>query len=307
MEVAETIAGFTAALAAARRDDQTIGLVPTMGALHAGHRSLIERAAADCDHVAVTIFVNPLQFGDPQDIEHYPRTLPSDLAVCEEVGTDTVLAPPVSEMYPGWPAPVATTVSVRGISDRWEGASRIGHFDGVATVVAKLFSMAGACRAYFGEKDFQQLTVVRRMAADLSMPITVIGCPTVREPDGLAMSSRNVRLSPEERSAATVLSRALSAGRRAVVAGERRPAAVAEVMAGVAGSEPLVVLDYAAAVDADDLSVPRSLDDADSVRLLIAAQVGPVRLIDNCDAPLSDAPAGHGSASRGSTGTRVGR
>ncbi|HVX23064.1 MAG TPA: pantoate--beta-alanine ligase [Acidimicrobiales bacterium] len=285
MEVVGTVAGFTAALEAARARGATVGLVPTMGALHAGHRSLVARAAAECDHVAVTIFVNPLQFGDPDDIDRYPRTLPDDLELCRSAGAATVLAPSVAEMYPDWPAPVATTVSVRGVGDRWEGASRPGHFDGVATVVAKLFAMAGACRAYFGEKDFQQLAVVRRMAADLSMPVDVVGCPTVRDDDGLALSSRNVRLSSSERAAAPVLSRALAAGREAVAAGEDRPGAVAAVMAAVVATEPSVVLDYAVAVDAADLAVPAALADAATVRLLIAARVGPVRLIDNCDAP----------------------
>ncbi|MGH9083309.1 MAG: pantoate--beta-alanine ligase, partial [Acidimicrobiales bacterium] len=158
------------------------------------------------------------------------------------------------------------------------------HFDGVATVVAKLFAMAGRCRAYFGEKDFQQLAVVRRMAADLSLPVEVVGCPTVREPDGLALSSRNERLSPSERAAATVLSRALATGRRAVAAGEDRPAVVAEAMARLIAGEPAARLDYAAAVEAADLRVPSMLDAPERVRLLVAAQVGPVRLIDNCPA-----------------------
>ncbi len=285
MEVVGTVAELTAALEAARGAGATVGLVPTMGALHAGHRSLVVQAAAECDHVGVTIFVNPLQFGDPDDINHYPRTLSQDLELCRAAGATTVLAPSVTEMYPDWPAPVATTVSVRGVGDRWEGASRPGHFDGVATVVAKLFAMAGACRAYFGEKDYQQLAVVRRMAADLSMPVQVVGCPTVREADGLAVSSRNVRLSPAERAAAPVLSRALAAGRQAVAAGEDRPAAVAATMAAVVATEPSVQLDYAVAVDAGDLTTPARLEAAGAVRLLIAAQVGPVRLIDNCDAP----------------------
>jgi len=286
MEVFDTVEGFGLALETARNLGQAVGLVPTMGALHAGHRSLIARAAAECDHVAVTIFVNPLQFGDPEDIEHYPRTLTADLALCEAERVATVLTPAVREMYPEWPCPVATTVSVHGVSDPWEGRSRPGHFDGVATVVTKLFSMAGRCRAYFGEKDFQQLVVVRRIAADLSMPVEVVGCPTVREESGLALSSRNSRLSSTERSAASVLSRALSAGRDAVARGECRPGAVAALMAGIVRKEPLALLDYAAAVDSADLSVPSSLDEVDSVRLLIAARVGPVRLIDNCEAPV---------------------
>ncbi len=286
MEVFETVEGFSRALDAARASGRSVGLVPTMGALHAGHRSLVARAAAECDHVAVTVFVNPLQFGDPDDIEHYPRTLPADLDLCRGDGVTSVLAPSVAEMYPDWPALPATTVSVTGPGQGWEGGARPGHFDGVCTVVAKLFSMAGRCRAYFGEKDFQQLAVVRRMAADLSMPVEVVACPTVREPDGLALSSRNARLSAAERVAAPVLWRALCAGRQAVASGERRPGAVAGLMAATVGAEPLARLDYAAAVDAASLAVPPSLDAPAEVRLLVAAGVGPVRLIDNCDAPL---------------------
>jgi len=198
MDVVHTRADCTDALDRARAAGRTVGLVPTMGALHAGHTSLIARARAECDVVAVTIFVNPLQFGDPGDIAAYPRTLEHDLAACAEAGADLVFAPSVCEMYPGWPAPPATTVSVRGVSDDWEGASRPGHFDGVATVVAKLFSVAGRCRAYFGLKDFQQLAVVRQLTEDLALPVELVGCPIVREPDGLALSSRNVRLSPSE-------------------------------------------------------------------------------------------------------------
>jgi pantoate--beta-alanine ligase len=192
-----TASEWRQAMALARQGGARVGLVPTMGALHAGHLSLMARAKEECDVVAVTIFVNPLQFGDPEDIAKYPRPLAEDLDACASAGVDLVFAPPVSEMYPGWPAPVATTVSVSGVSERWEGASRPGHFDGVATVVAKLFSLAGPCRAYFGDKDFQQLAVVRQMTADLSLPVDVVGCATVREPDGLALSSRNVRLSTQ--------------------------------------------------------------------------------------------------------------
>lgn len=284
MEVVGTVAGFTAALEAARARGATVGLVPTMGALHAGHRSLVARAAAECDHVAVTIFVNPLQFGDPDDIDRYPRTLPDDLELCRSVGAATVLAPSVAEMYPDWPAPVATTVSVRGVGDRWEGASRPGHFDGVATVVAKLFAMAGACRAYFGEKDFQQLAVVRRMATDLSLPVEIVGCATVREPDGLALSSRNVRLSEAERRAAVVLSRALAAGQAALADGTRSASQLSVVMRGVVATEPLVDLSYAVAVDAATLVEPTADLEPATTRLLIAARVGPVRLIDNAPA-----------------------
>jgi pantoate--beta-alanine ligase len=253
-----------------------------MGALHAGHVSLMERAGVECDVVAVSIFVNPLQFGDPEDIAKYPRTMSADLAACEVAGVDVVFAPTVTDMYPGWPAALPTTVSVSGVSKGWEGGSRPGHFDGVATVVAKLFSIAGPCRAYFGEKDYQQLSVVRQMAADLSLPVDVVGCPIVREADGLALSSRNVRLSPEERQAAVVLSRALAAGRAALEDGVHSAVAVSEVMRHVVGTEPGVRLDYAVAVGVDDLVAAVQIDDPSLVRLLIAAEVGPVRLIDNC-------------------------
>jgi pantoate--beta-alanine ligase len=271
-----------------RAAGRTVGLVPTMGALHEGHIALMTQARAECDLVAVSIFVNPLQFGDPDDISNYPRTLERDLLVCTEAGVDVVFVPAVEEMYPSWPEPPSTTVAVSGLTDAWEGAARPGHFDGVATVVAKLFAIAGPCRAYFGQKDFQQLAVVRRMTRDLSLPVEVVGCPTVREADGLALSSRNVRLSPEERRAALALVRALAAGRSAVAAGERDAAAVAAAMRAVVEAEPLAVLDYAAAVDAVTLDEARSFEDPDTVRLLVAARVGPVRLIDNSAAVAAE-------------------
>ncbi len=294
MEVLESAAACHDALERARAAGRTVGLVPTMGALHDGHVSLVARARAECDVVAVSIFVNPLQFGDPEDMARYPRTLERDLLVCAEAGADVVFVPPLGEMYPSWPAPPATTLSVCGVSDRWEGASRPGHFDGVATVVAKLFAIAGRCRAYFGLKDFQQLAVVRQMACDLSLPVAVVGCPTVREADGLALSSRNVRLSGAERAAATVLARALAAGRGALAAGARSGAEVSRAMRAAAAGQPLVRLDYAAAVDASSLEEADAIDDVGAVRLLIAAQVGPVRLIDNSAAleGADDVPAG---------------
>jgi pantoate--beta-alanine ligase len=304
VQMVETVAGCREALQQARGTGRSVGLVPTMGALHAGHVSLMARARAECDTVAVSIFVNPLQFGDPDDIAHYPRTLDWDLAVCAEAGVDIVFVPSVTEMYPEWPAPVATTVSVRGVSEGWEGASRPGHFDGVATVVAKLFSIAGPCRAYFGEKDYQQLAVVRQMVADLSLPVSVIGCPIVREPDGLALSSRNVRLAPAERRAAVVLSRALAAGRSLLAQGASTSSTVAEVMRRVVEEEPLVHLDYAVAVGAHDLVAREVMEDPAAVRLLIAADVGPVRLIDNCGAAVEEPLT---SSSLGAAGAGVSR
>jgi pantoate--beta-alanine ligase len=282
----ETVADFSAWAEGARAHGASVGFVPTMGALHAGHVSLIERAAAECDVVAVSIFVNPLQFGDAGDLERYPRDLSGDLAACTQAGASVVFCPTVAEMYPTWPVPTETVISVGAEARDWEGASRPGHFEGVATVVAKLFAAAGRCRAYFGEKDFQQLAVIRRMAADLGFPVDVVACSTIREPDGLALSSRNRRLSAAERGSAVVLVRALAAGRAAISAGERRPAAVASVMEAVVAGEPSVLLDYAAVVDAEHLSGPGRLDGRRPLRLLIAAEVGPVRLIDNCAAAV---------------------
>jgi len=225
------------------------------------------------------VFVNPLQFDDAADLSAYPRDLRADVGLVRDAGAAIVFAPPVSEMYPGHPAPPATSVHVAGVSEGLEGASRPGHFDGVATVVAKLFALAGPCRAYFGEKDFQQLAVVRQMVGDLSLPVEVVPCPTVREEDGLAMSSRNRRLAPDERRAATALWRALSAGRRCVEGGEQDPGRVGAVMRAVLAGEPLVACDYAVAVDPVTLGRPSVVDG--ELRLLVAARVGDVRLIDN--------------------------
>jgi pantoate--beta-alanine ligase len=288
--VTTTIAEFAAALDAERALGRRVGLVPTMGALHAGHRSLVERAAAECDVVAVTVFVNPLQFGDPSDLERYPRDLDADVALAAEAGASVVFAPAVEEMYPGFPAPVATSVRVAGVSEGLEGAARPGHFDGVATVVAKLFAMAGCCRAYFGDKDYQQLAVVRRMVADLSLPVEVVGCATVREPDGLALSSRNVRLSAAGRTSALALRRALDAGLAVLESGERRAAVVDAVMACTLADDPGIEPGYAVAVDAGTLRSPVDGDGelSGAVRLLVAAVVEGVRLIDNDGVVLDD-------------------
>ena len=262
MQVHDTIAGIRSALDGERARGRTVGLVPTMGYLHEGHLSLVRRAAADCDVVAATIFVNPLQFGPGEDLAAYPRALDRDRGLAAEAGVAHLFIPGMAEMYPGR---VLTTVSVAGPSEGLEGAERPTHFQGVATVVAKLFNIAGPCRAYFGEKDWQQLQVVRRLVADLSFPVEVVGCPIVREPDGLAMSSRNVYLSSEQRRAATVLHRALLAGRAAAEAGAGREG-VEGAMAELVASEPMARLDYAAVRDG---------------RLLIAARFGSTRLIDN--------------------------
>jgi pantoate--beta-alanine ligase len=273
---------FSVALDEARSAGATVGLVPTMGALHAGHRSLVERASTECGCVAVTIFVNPLQFDDPSDLAAYPRDLEADLEMLAGAGAHIVFVPEVSEIYPGHPYPPATTVRVSGASDDLEGRFRPGHFDGVATVVTKLFAMAGRCRAYFGEKDFQQVAVVRMLARDLCMPVEVVACPTVREPDGLALSSRNVHLAPDDRRRAAVINRALTAGAAAVARGEDRPARVRETMLRVLATVPGVDPEYAEIVDALSMSVPERL--TGEVRLLVAARVGDVRLIDNVGA-----------------------
>jgi pantoate--beta-alanine ligase len=260
MELIETIDGFRKALDAERAAGRTVGLVPTMGYLHEGHASLMRRAAADCDVAAATIFVNPLQFAANEDLSTYPRDLDRDRAIAEASGVEYLFVPATEEMYPG---EVLTSVSVAGVSEGLEGASRPTHFTGVATVVAKLFNIAGPCRAYFGEKDWQQLRVVKQLVRDLSVPAEVVGCPTVREPDGLAMSSRNKYLSAEQRAAATVLYRALQAGASDVDNARQR-------MHDVVAAEPLAVLDYAEVVETDT-----------EYRLVIAARLGTTRLIDN--------------------------
>ena len=262
-----------------RAAGRTVGLVPTMGALHPGHASLIARSAAECDVTAVTIFVNPLQFGVGEDFTHYPRDMARDLELAGEAGAALVFAPPVEEMFPGGRS--ATTVSVAGLADVLEGASRPGHFDGVATVVARLLNLAGPCRAYFGEKDFQQLAVVRRMVSDLALPVAVVGCRTVRDTDGVAWSSRNAYLSPDERRAATVLGRALDAATEAIRAGGRNAGEVRRLMAATVAAEPLALPDYAEVVDPDTLAPIDLLAPGTEVRLLVAAWVGATRLIDN--------------------------
>jgi pantoate--beta-alanine ligase len=279
LRVVDTIAELRSLHDSARASGGRVGLVPTMGYLHAGHISLMEAARRDCDLVTTTLFVNPLQFGANEDLSTYPRDFERDCSLAEAAGVHLLFAPDAEEMYPtGRPL---TTVSVAELDSRWEGASRPGHFSGVATVVAKLFSIAGPCHAYFGEKDYQQLQVVSRMAADLNLPVDVVGCPTVREPDGLAMSSRNVYLDSDERKAALSLHRALSAGAKAVAGGERTAAVVDAAMADVVAAEPLTALDYAAIVHPHTLEPARSPLEPGVYRLLIAAKVGKPRLIDN--------------------------
>jgi pantoate--beta-alanine ligase len=273
VRLVRTRAELRAALDAAPRP---VGLVPTMGWLHAGHRSLIGQARAANATTVVSIFVNPRQFSDPSDLDRYPRDEVRDLALCEAEGVDLVFAPPVEEVYPPG---FDTHVSTGAIGLPLEGAARPGHFDGVATVVAVLFGLVRADRAYFGQKDAQQLLVIRRMATDLALPTEVIGCPTVREPDGLAMSSRNVHLSPAERAAAPVLRRALVAARAAWAAGERSGDSLRSTMLGVLAGEPLAAVDYASVADAGTLA---ELDRVERPALLsLAVRFGPTRLIDN--------------------------
>ena len=279
-EVIRTREALRAALARAPRP---LGLVPTMGWLHDGHRALMRRAREENASVVVTIFVNPRQFGDPADLAQYPRNEARDVAICEAEGVDLVFAPPVDEVYlPGFD----TTVAVGAIAGPLEGAARPGHFDGVATVVAILFGLVRAERAYFGQKDAQQVAVIRRMALDLAIPTEVVACPTIREPDGLAMSSRNVHLAPAERTAAPVLWRALVAGREVWKGGERSGDAVRSRMREVIGAEPLAAVDYVSCADAATLA---EVDRIEGPALLsVAVRLGSTRLIDN--EPLGSLP-----------------
>lgn len=280
MREVASVAELRDVLEAARREGSTIGFVPTMGYLHAGHLSLVERAASECDLVLASIFVNPLQFGVGEDLDAYPRDLAGDRESAERAGVDVLFVPSTAEMYP---EPVATTVTVAGVSERFEGASRPTHFAGVATVVAKLFSLSGPCRAYFGEKDFQQVAVVRRMVSDLSIPVEVVACPTVREDDGLAMSSRNAYLDPAQRAAAPVLHRALSVGEQMIREGVTHADEVRVAMTEVVAAEPLAELDYLEVVDPvalEPVGPIRVLADR-PVRLLGAVRIGATRLLDN--------------------------
>jgi len=276
MKTIETVTGLREALEAERVRRRSVGLVPTMGYLHEGHVSLMRRSVEDNDCTVATIFVNPLQFAPGEDLDNYPRDIDGDTRKAAEAGVDLLFTPSNEEMYP---EPVRTTVKVDVAVGFMESASRPTHFDGVATVVAKLFALVGPCRAYFGEKDFQQLAVVRRMAYDLSFPVEVVGCPTVREADGLAMSSRNAYLTRDERIRAVVLHRALTAGAGLIAGGEIYPQAVRREMARLIDDEPLATLDYAEVVMADTLEPAKEL--RGSLRLLVSAVLGRARLLDN--------------------------
>ena len=275
-----TIAALRERLDAARAAGQRVGFVPTMGYLHAGHASLMTEARADTDLVVASIFVNPLQFAPTEDLAAYPRDLAGDTALAEGAGVDVLFVPSGEEMYPD--GVVRTSVIVAEVSAPLEGEARPTHFAGVATVVTKLFAIVGPCRAYFGEKDYQQVAVIRQMVRDLSIPVEVVACPTTREPDGLAMSSRNAYLSEAERAAAPVLHAALLVGRLAIDAGERDAPRVRALMTDLIEAEPLADLDYAEVVDATTLQVVDPL--AGELRLLAAARFGRARLIDNVGA-----------------------
>jgi pantoate--beta-alanine ligase len=263
-------------VAQARAKGLQVGLVPTMGALHAGHRSLVETCRRECGFVVATIFVNPTQFGPNEDFTRYPRTLEADLEMCRAAGADLVFHPETTSVYPEG---FSTYVDVEGITARLEGESRPGHFRGVATVVLKLFNMAQADVAYFGQKDYQQQLLIRTMCRDLDVPIEIRTCPTVREPDGLALSSRNRYLSPAERAKALSLSKALRMAERLLLAGEKNVSAVRAAMMAVLEEPTGVRVDYASVSDPHtlaELATPQP-----EMVALVAARVGTTRLIDN--------------------------
>lgn len=260
----------------ARREGRRIGLVPTMGALHEGHLSLVRVAKSKCDVIAVSIFVNPTQFGPNEDFSKYPRTFERDCELLEKEGVDLVFAPSVNEMYPDG---AVTYVTVEGMSDRLCGKSRPGHFRGVTTVVAKLFNIVEPDLAFFGQKDAAQAAVIKRMVRDLNMPVEIVICPIVREPGGLAMSSRNAYLDARQRKSALVLSRSLEAVKHAFDQGERNPANLAAAGKAIFSEQPLVRLDYFEMVNPETLEPVNQLNG--EVLVAIAAYVGTTRLIDN--------------------------
>jgi pantoate--beta-alanine ligase len=281
VKICRSIAEAREACREFRRGGKRLGLVPTMGALHAGHMSLVRAAKAQCDAVAVSIFVNPTQFGPTEDLAKYPRPFEADCAALEKEGVDVLFAPTVEEMYPKG---ATTWVTAEGLSDKLDGKSRPGHFRGVATVVSKLFHVIESEAAFFGQKDAAQLAVIRRMVRDLNFPVEIIGCPIVREADGLALSSRNVYLSADERRRALVLSRALRAVEEAFQSGERDANALARRGRAVMAEEPAVKLDYFEVVNPETLD-PDTLDPAARITgrtlVAVAAFVGATRLLDN--------------------------
>lgn len=275
LTVVTEAAAMTARAEGWRRDGRSVGLVATMGALHRGHAALMERARAECEVVVLSIFVNPRQFGPGEDLARYPRTLEADLALARSAGVDVAFTPGDKEVYPEG---FETSVTVGPLADVLCGAVRPGHFAGVATVVCRLFGLVRPTRAYFGRKDYQQCVIVRRVAADLGLGVEVVMCPTVREPDGLALSSRNAYLTPADRLRARAVPEALRVGAERFAAGERDPAPVLAAMraALAAGTDRI---DYVAAVDPEHLTPVARL--APGTVLLLAAYVGAARLIDN--------------------------
>jgi pantoate--beta-alanine ligase len=276
MEIIRTAAWMKGAARDARVKERILGLVPTMGALHEGHLSLVRAAQKQCSPVAVSIFVNPAQFGPNEDFRKYPRTFDSDAAALENLRVDYLFAPPPEEIYP---AGFSTAVTVEGLSEKLEGRSRPGHFRGVTTVVLKLFEIAQPRFAFFGRKDAQQARIIRQMAADLNLDAEIAVCPIVREADGLALSSRNAYLKGAERQAAAALYRSLDAARDEIAKGERNAAHLIAAMRGVLDAEPGVALDYAEIVDGDTFEPVLSL--RKTCYALVAARVGATRLIDN--------------------------
>jgi pantoate--beta-alanine ligase len=276
MKVASTIEEIRAWVGRARAEGRRVGLVPTMGALHAGHVSLIETAGRQCDAVVVSIFVNPTQFGPGEDLDKYPRPFEQDLEICRAHGVGAVFAPSAAEMYP---QENLTWVDVEKLTEPLCGRSRPGHFRGVTTVCAKLFNIVGPDAAFFGQKDGQQARVIEQMVADLNMPLEIVVCPTAREPDGLAVSSRNQYLSPEQRSDATQIYQALRRGRELIEAGEKRADVVRAEMRSVLEQVPAIEVEYVSLVDAGNL------DEVSEVRgrvmAAIAVRLGSGRLIDN--------------------------
>jgi pantoate--beta-alanine ligase len=285
MKILETVDSTRAATRAARRQGLSVGLVPTMGALHEGHMSLVRAAKGQTDYVAVSLFVNPLQFGPNEDLAKYPRTLERDLDLLKQAGVDLLFAPAEAEMYPNR---AATFVNVEGLSERLDGRSRPGHFRGVTTVVSKLFHILEPDRAFFGQKDAAQVAIIRRMVRDLNLPVQIVVCPIVREPDGLAMSSRNAYLNPDQRQQALVLSRSLRRVEELFGQGERDAAKLEVAGRHVVAEEPAVRLDYLAIVDPDSLEPVNPA--APGALVAVAAYVGTTRLIDNHVLGASNTP-----------------
>jgi pantoate--beta-alanine ligase len=283
MNVAKNIAQMKQYVAQAHKNGQTVGFVPTMGALHAGHASLMKVAAAACDFVVVSIFVNPTQFGPSEDFERYPRPIEKDLALCEKYGVDVVFTPATNEMYP---RPQTAWVNVEKLTEPLCGRSRPGHFRGVTTVCTKLFNVVQCDRAFFGQKDAQQVAVIKRMVADLNMPLEIVVCPTVREPDGLAMSSRNQYLSPQHRKDATIIYKAIQKGRDMILGDSTDASPIIGEMNAILAQVPALQSEYVSIVDAETLEQIDPLKGR--VLIAIAARIGSTRLIDNA---VVDSPA----------------